>query len=102
MGFSEKADNLKLLPNYSHEHRALLSQMKAPKRSVARLHARRLRSRALAPIDPRKSDFRNERSKLKCESNVIAVVCGYSWPGSGCISSQSYKHHFIPLRNTFS
>lgn len=54
MGFSEKADNLKLLPNYSHEHRALLSQMKAPKRSVARLHARRHRSRALVPIDPHK------------------------------------------------
>lgn len=47
MVFSEKADNLKLLPNDSHEHPALLSQMKAPKRSVARLHARGISGAAL-------------------------------------------------------
>lgn len=34
----KKPGNLKLLPNYSHEQRALLSQIKAPKHSVARLH----------------------------------------------------------------
>lgn len=67
MGFSEKADNLKLLPNYSHEHRALLSQMKAPKRSVARLHVRCLRRRAIVPIDPRKvtSEMNVRNSNVK-------------------------------------
>lgn len=50
MVFSEKADNLKLLPNYSQEHPALLSQMKAPKHSVARLHARGISGAALSFI----------------------------------------------------
>lgn len=50
MVFSEKDDNLKLLPNYSHEHPALLSQMKAPKRSVARLHARGISGAVLSFI----------------------------------------------------
>lgn len=35
---SKKPDNLNLLSNYSHEQQALLSQMKAPKRSFAGLH----------------------------------------------------------------
>lgn len=67
MGFTEKADNLKLLPNYSHEHRALFSQMKVPKCSVARLHARRLRSGALVPIDPHKvtSEMNIRNSNVK-------------------------------------
>lgn len=76
MVFSEKADNLKLLPNYSHEHPALLSQMKAPRRSVARLPARGISGAALSLILTRPSDFRKARLKLKCERNVIAVVWG--------------------------
>lgn len=78
MVFSEKADNLKLLPNYSHEHPARWVKWKH--RRVQLLVCMLVAS--LEPCSrsywPIQSDSRKARLKPKCKRNVIAVVCGYT------------------------